>query len=153
MIHYIDVIMTTMASQITSLTVVYSIVYSGADQRKYKKLRVTGLCAGTGEFRAQMASYAENVSIWWRHHERKTDEVMISLITTLCGCSRSRNSASCNTCIMMPGDAYMCQKAGSAMVQGVTCRLSSAKNIWTSDGLVLIGSFGTYFSEVIIKVQ
>ena len=36
------------------------------------KLRVTGLCAGnspgTGEFSAQMASNAENVSIWWRHH-------------------------------------------------------------------------------------
>ena len=29
--HYIDVIMTTMASQITSLTVVYSTVYSDAD--------------------------------------------------------------------------------------------------------------------------
>ena len=35
--HYIDVIMTTMASQITSLTVVYSIVYSGADQRKHQR--------------------------------------------------------------------------------------------------------------------
>ena len=34
--HYIDVIMTTMESQITSLMVVYSIVYSGADQRKYQ---------------------------------------------------------------------------------------------------------------------
>ena len=36
------------------------------------KLRVTGLCVGnspvTGEFPAQMASNAENVSIWWRHH-------------------------------------------------------------------------------------
>ena len=31
--HYTDVIMTTMASQITSLTVVYSTVYSDADQR------------------------------------------------------------------------------------------------------------------------
>ena len=60
------------ASQITSLTIVYSTVYSGADQRKISKLRVTGLCAGnspgTGEFPAQMASNAENVSIWWRHH-------------------------------------------------------------------------------------
>ena len=41
--------------------------------KKTSKLRVTGLCAGnspgTGEFSAQMASYAENVSIWWRHHE------------------------------------------------------------------------------------
>ena len=40
--------------------------------KKTSKLRVTGLCAGnspgTGELPAQMASYAENVSIWWRHH-------------------------------------------------------------------------------------
>ena len=40
--------------------------------KKTSKLRVTGLCAGnspgTGEFSAQMASYAEIVSIWWRHH-------------------------------------------------------------------------------------
>ena len=34
--HYDDVIMTTMASQITSLTVVYSNVYSDADQRKHQ---------------------------------------------------------------------------------------------------------------------
>ena len=32
--HCIDIIMTTVASQITSLTVVYSIAYSDADQRK-----------------------------------------------------------------------------------------------------------------------
>ena len=41
--------------------------------KKTSKLRVTGLCAGnspvTGEFPAQMARNAENVSIWWRHHE------------------------------------------------------------------------------------
>ena len=39
--------------------------------KRTSKLRVTGLCAGnspvTGEFPAQMASNAENVSIWWRH--------------------------------------------------------------------------------------
>ena len=34
--HYNDVIMTTMGSQITSLTVVYSTVYSDADQRKHQ---------------------------------------------------------------------------------------------------------------------
>ena len=28
-----------------------------------------GEFTGTGEFPAQMASYAENVSIWWRHHD------------------------------------------------------------------------------------
>ena len=40
--------------------------------KKTSKLRVTGLCAGNsplnGEFPAQMAINAENVSIWWRHH-------------------------------------------------------------------------------------
>ena len=40
--------------------------------KKTSKLRVTGLCVGnspvTGEFPAQMASNAENVSILWRHH-------------------------------------------------------------------------------------
>ena len=40
--------------------------------KKTSKLRVTGLCVwnspGTGEFPAEMASNADNVSIWWRHH-------------------------------------------------------------------------------------
>ena len=69
-VHYNDVIMGAIASQITSLTIVYSSVHSDADQRKHQS--VTGLCAGnspgTGEFPAQMASYAKNFSIWWRHH-------------------------------------------------------------------------------------
>ena len=34
--HYGDVIMATIASQITSLTIVYSTVYSDADQRKHQ---------------------------------------------------------------------------------------------------------------------
>ena len=41
--------------------------------KKTSKLRVTDLCVGnspgTGEFSAQMASNAENVSIWWRHRD------------------------------------------------------------------------------------
>ena len=47
--------------------------------KKTPKLRVTGLCAWnspeTGEFPAQMASNAENVSIWWRHHGESTNEL------------------------------------------------------------------------------
>ena len=43
---------------------------------KTSKLRVTGLCAGnssvTGEFPAQMASNAETVSTWWRHHDTRS---------------------------------------------------------------------------------
>ena len=71
--HYNDVLMGLMASQITSLTIVYSAAYFGHRSKKTSKLCVTGLCAGnspgTGEFPAQMASNAENVSIWWRHHD------------------------------------------------------------------------------------
>ena len=41
--------------------------------KKTPKFRITGLCEGnspvTGEFPAQKASNAENVSISWRHHE------------------------------------------------------------------------------------
>ena len=84
--HYNDVIMGAMASQIISLTIVYSTIYSGADQIT-SKLRVTGLCVGnspgTGEFPAQMASNAENVSMWWRHHVLTTyvhgDELKIAV--------------------------------------------------------------------------
>ena len=36
-LHYSDVIMSAMASQITSITIIYSTVYSGADHRKHKK--------------------------------------------------------------------------------------------------------------------
>ena len=70
--HYNGVIMGAMASQINRLTIVYSTVYSKRRSKKTSKLRVTGLCAGnssvTGEFPAQRASNAENVSIWWLDH-------------------------------------------------------------------------------------
>ena len=47
----------------------------GRRSKKTSKLRATGLCAGnspvTGEFPTQRASNAENVSIWWRHHDHR----------------------------------------------------------------------------------
>ena len=48
----------------------------GHRSKKTSMLRVTGLCVGNspgaGEFPAQMASNAENVSISWRLHEKGT---------------------------------------------------------------------------------
>ena len=65
----------------------------GHRSKKISKLRVTGLCAGnspmTGEFPAQMASKAENVSIWWLHHVNSSP----------------------------PSAAYMYQWTGSSLVQ------------------------------------
>ena len=44
--HYGDVVMGTVASQITSLTIVYSTVYSGADQRKHQSSASLALVRG-----------------------------------------------------------------------------------------------------------
>ena len=61
--HYCDVIMSAMASQITSLTIVYSTVYSCSDQRKHQSSASLAFVGGnspvTGEFSAQRASNAE----------------------------------------------------------------------------------------------
>ena len=45
-LYYSDVIMTTMASQITSLTVVHSIVYSDADKRKHQNSALLAFVRG-----------------------------------------------------------------------------------------------------------
>ena len=66
--HYNDVIMGSMSSQITSLTIVYSDVCSGADQRKHQSSASLAFGIHRGRWiPAQRASNAENVSIWWRH--------------------------------------------------------------------------------------
>ena len=65
--HYDDVTMSLLASHITSLTIVYPIVYSGVDQRKHQ----SSASRGPVNSPAQMASNAEKVSIWWRHHGKQ----------------------------------------------------------------------------------
>ena len=60
--------MSATVPQITSLTIVYSTVYSRRKSKKTAKPRVTGICEGnsqvTGKFTSQKASDAENVFIW-----------------------------------------------------------------------------------------
>ena len=58
-IHYNDVIMSLMASQITSLTRFYSTVYSGANQRKHQSSASPPLC---GEFTGDRWIPPQNVS-------------------------------------------------------------------------------------------
>ena len=71
-IHYIDVIMTTMASHFTSLTVVYSTVYSDADQRKHQSSAPLAFAWGFHRYlwiprtKGQLRGKR---SIWWRYHE------------------------------------------------------------------------------------
>ena len=70
-IHYSNVIMGAVAPQITSVTIVYATVYTDADQRRHQSFASLAFVRGfTGDrwIPAQMASSAENVSTWWRHH-------------------------------------------------------------------------------------
>ena len=62
--HYSDVIMNAIPSLITGVSIVYSTVCSGADQRKNQ----SSASPVTDEFPTQRVSNAEKVSIWWRHH-------------------------------------------------------------------------------------
>ena len=79
--HCSDVIMGAMASQITSLTIVYSAVYFGAGQRKHQTSALLAICAGNSPVTVS------NVSIWWRHHENvKPQGVSESL-----NCNKSQN--------------------------------------------------------------
>ena len=81
--------------------------------KKTSKLRVTGLCAGnspgTGEFPAQMASNAENISIWWRHHAVVAIATIRGFTTLYKSCNKVQDFSSlsmnwnlepyCNSCV------------------------------------------------------
>ena len=64
--------MGSIASQITSLTIVYSTVYSGTDQRKHQGPASLAFAREIHRWPVNSShkwpSKAENVSIWWRHH-------------------------------------------------------------------------------------
>ena len=64
--------MGSMASQITSLKIVYSTVYSAVDQRKHQSsasLAFVREFTGGRWIPCTKGQYAENISIWWRHHD------------------------------------------------------------------------------------
>ena len=70
--HYSDVIRSTMAFQITSLTIVYPTVYSRRRSKKTSKLRVTVLCVGNspvnsphkGPVARKMFHYDDVIAVW-----------------------------------------------------------------------------------------
>ena len=69
--HYTDVIMGAMVSQITSLTIVYSTVYSGADQRKHQSPASLAFVQGINREPVNSPHKwpvtRKNLPIWWRH--------------------------------------------------------------------------------------
>ena len=67
---YNDVTMSVMASLTTSLTIVYSSVYSGADQRVYQSSASLECVRGIHRWPVNSLHIgnAEHVSLWWRNH-------------------------------------------------------------------------------------
>ena len=105
--HYNVVIMSAMASQITSLVIAYSTVFPRRRSEKTSKFSVTGLCEGNspviGEFLAQRVSNAENVSISWRHRE----QLALALVAVLepgqrVICNEQLTPYSCHQLILGP---------------------------------------------------
>ena len=69
--------MSAMASQITSLTIDYATVYSGADQGKHQRSASQAFVRGIHRWPVNSPhSNAENVSILWRHHENVCNQQM-----------------------------------------------------------------------------
>ena len=81
--HFNDVIMSVIASQISGVSIVCSTVLT-CRSKKHQSSAATNFCAVTGEFPAQKASNAENISIWWRHHQSNQSSNVIVLHEILC---------------------------------------------------------------------
>ena len=117
--------------------------------KKTSKLRVTGHCAGnspvTGEFPAQKASNAENVSIWWHHGEgnmnEQTNEVMGNNIFQVFSS-------------LLPGNTIWCQWTrdtfGSANGLSPVWRPDI---IWTNAELLPNRPVRTNFNEIWTNIQ
>ena len=102
--------------------------------KKASKLRATGLYAGnspgTGEFPAQMASRAENVSIWWRHQDNRY---------TLNWCAVT------SSVILIIEAEWIIYELVNLASNGSNNGLSPVRrqaNIWTNAASVLIGPLG-----------
>ena len=90
--HYCDVIMGVIASKITSLTNVYSAVYSRADQRKHQSSASLAFVRGIHRWPVNSPHKwpvtTKNVSIWWHHHELQWLDKPISAAITDVTCRK-----------------------------------------------------------------
>ena len=130
--HYNDVIISAMASQTISLTIVCWTVYSKRRSKETSKLRVTGLCEGnspvTGEFPAQRASNAENVSTLMTSSWLQRNSVV-----------RLDVCRSVNWVIIGSGNGLI-----HVWCQPIT---------WISTDLLSVKTSKTHFNEIVFEIQ
>ena len=139
--HYNDVIMNTMASQITSLMIVYSgVVYSATDQRKYQSSG--SLAFVRGIHRGPMNSPYKRPVMWkmspfddiimlyqWQRWSQHKPLTHWGRVTHIC--------------------------VDKLTIIGSDNGLSPGRRqaiIWTNAGILLIGLLGTNFSEILIEI-
>ena len=85
--HYSDVIMNAMASQITGVSLVYSTVCSGADQRKHQSSASLAFVRGIHRWPVNSPHKGpvtrKMFPFWWRHHDisNNHDNLNWSLLT------------------------------------------------------------------------
>ena len=98
LVHYTDVIMGAMAPQITSLTIVYSTVYLGADQREHQSSVSQAFVRGIhrwpvnsplkGPVTRKIFPFDDAIMFFGMQPQRRFDEIAVEVITSLClrGC-------------------------------------------------------------------
>ena len=175
MTHYNDVIMSAVASQITSLTIVYSTVYSGVDQRKHQSSASLAFVRGNHRrpvnsphkwpvtrkmfpsddvimrsvLAQLMAWYVRRQAITWPkgHNEWNQNQVIHVILWWVCFIGLL------NTYRYVPSDAFMRRKL---TIIGSDNGLSPERRqaiIWTNAGMLLIRPLGANFREILIEIQ
>ena len=84
--HYSDIIMSTIASQITSRTIAYPTIFQAQIIENIK-----ALCHWPGDQWPQRASNVDNVSIWWRHHDFRHWQYRVIAILLTFGWANDEN--------------------------------------------------------------
>ena len=127
--------MGAVASQITSLTIIYSTVYSDADQRKLQSSASLAFVRG-------IHRTPENVSMWWRHH--------VDQLRSTCICF----SLTISKGILQDRVTHIC--VSKLNIIGSDNGLSPGRChaiIRTNAGILLIETLGINCSEILIEIH
>ena len=129
--------MSAIAFQITGVSIVCSIVCLRRRSKKTSKLRVTGLCEEnplvTGGFPSQRASNAENVPIWWRHHDQQGFVLVL-------GTDRYRYDAVQYIMISCTQLKYQRQKVNQSFNSFNSPNTSHTSPSWASYGMSIVSN-------------
>ena len=154
---YGDVTMGAIASQITSLTIVYSIVYSDADQRKHQSS--ASLAFVRGIHRGPVNRWIPSTN------DQRRGKCFHLMMSPCCGNKTDQlfvvwSNTHIHLHLHINGLTHWGRVTHICVVKltitGSDNGLSPGRRqaiIWTNDGMLLIGPLGTNFSEILIGIQ